>query len=326
MANTHIELLFKLCNSDNNLTKINSGSEFYKISFPLFNYKERNLRVYYTDNISILFDCFSSIDDIIKIFKYIILEIPILFFCENKTILSSIIEIFISLLSPFEYVLPYISILPKKNYGFISTEKKFLFGINEKYNKNFFMMNDIEIDKNIIIVNLNKNKNETKIEEIMNEINEENNNFFIIEDDLEIENDNGIDCIKNDYVIYNGYKSELINVEFPSIKRKNLYEDIYNYVYKSKSKKNEEDDYNYKIQGYFYKFFVYLLAGYTDYYLNSKYFYESIKSKNCGNEILYKKNNENEINDFNFVKEIFNFEEFIYKSPKDSQLFYFVFF
>ena len=326
MANTHIELLFKLCNSDNNLTKINSGSEFYKISFPLFNYKERNLRVYYTDNISILFDCFSSIDDIIKIFKYIILEIPILFFCENKTILSSIIEIFISLLSPFEYVLPYISILPKKNYGFISTEKKFLFGINEKYNKNFFMMNDIEIDKNIIIVNLNKNKNETKIEEIMNEINEENNNFFIIEDDLEIENDNGIDCIKNDYVIYNGYKTELINVEFPSIKRKNLYEDIYNYVYKSKSKKNEEDDYNYKIQGYFYKFFVYLLAGYTDYYLNSKYFYESIKSKNCGNEILYKKNNENEINDFNFVKEIFNFEEFIYKSPKDSQLFYFVFF
>ena len=317
MNNTHIELLFKLNDPDNVLLNSNSLN---KISFPLFNIKERNLQLYYSNPI-IIFKYFSA-DDIMKIFKFILLEIPLLFFCDNKTLLSSFIETFISLLSPFKYVLPYNTILPKKLYGLINTESKFLFGINEKYSPNFFQLNDIEIDKNIIIININ----ELKIEEVTKEINEDNNNFFIIQDDAEINNenyDNDINYVKNDYVVYNGTKIDLVFIELPYIKKK-LYEDLNNYINK-KSKKNDEDDFNYKIRSIFYKFFVYLLAGYSDSYLNSKYFYESLKSKNCGNEILFKTNNEKDINDFNFVKELFNVEEFINKYPKD-QLFYFVFF
>ena len=326
MSNTHIELLLKLNNSD--ITTSDSLMDFFKINLPLFNIKERNLQLYYTNSYLIIFYYF-SIDDILKIFKYILLEIPILFFCEDKTVLSNFIEIFISLLSPFKYVLPCISILPKKLYGLISTEKKFLFGINEEYNYNFFENNEIEMEKNIIVINLSKNKTDSKIEEIYKESNDENN-FFVIQDELETKNNEyyneGDYYMKDDYIIYNGIKTDLINIELPNIKRKTLYEDISNFISKYKTKKNEDDDYNYKIQNYFYKFFVYLLAGYTDYYLNSKYFYESIKSKNCGNEILYKKDNEKGMNDLNFVKEIFNYEEFIYKSPKDTQLFYYVFF
>ena len=315
MSNTHIELLFKL------------NTDFQKISFPLFNIKERNIQLYYTNPISTIFDYF-SIDDVLKIFKYILLEVPILFFCEHKTILSSFIETFITLLSPFKYVHPYISILPKKMFGLISTQSKYLFGINETFELNFFYKNGIEIDKNLIIISINIYKREGKIEEILKESNEENNNFFVIEDDSEKKEKDDYeeeDQITNDYVLYNGTKTDIINVELPSIKRKNLYEDIYNFISKIKGKKLEDEEYNYKIQSFFYKFFVYILAGYTDYYLNSKYFYESIKSKDCGNEILYKKNDKG-MNDLNFVKEIFNYEEFIYKSGKDGQLFYYVFF
>lgn len=326
ISDTHVELLLKL----NNLEIIGSNSltDFFKINFPLFNLEERNLQLYYTNSALLIFQYF-SIDDVLKIFNSILLEIPILFFCNDKTVLSSLIEIFISLLSPFKYVVPYISILPKNLYGLISTEKKFLFGINEDYNYSFFENKDIEIEKNIIVINLNNNKNESKIELICKESNE-GKNCIVIEDDLETKNNdynyNEGECyIQDDYVVYNGIKTYLINIEIPYTKKKILYEDISNFLTKIKSKKNEEDDYNYKIQSIFYKFFVYLLAGYTDYYLNSKYFYESI-TKNCGNEILYKKDIEKGMNDSNFVKEIYNYEDFISKYPKEGQVFYFAFF
>ena len=326
MNNTHLEILFRLNSLDNA-----SGTlpDFFKISFPLFNIKERNLQLYYTNPLSIIFDYFSP-DDIIKIFKCILLEIPILFFCEDKTILSSIFEIFISLISPFRYVHPCVSILPEKLYGLIGTEKKFLFGINEIYNEKFFFKNDIEIDKNLIVVSISVYKDEVKIEDIFKESGEENNFFVIDDDDNEINDDEinyeEVNIVTNDYVVYNGTRTELINLELPYFKRKTLYEDLNNFKSKSKGKKSEEDeDNNYKIQNIFYKFMVYLLAGYTDYYLNSKYFYESIKSKNCGNEILYKKDKDKGMTNLNFVKEIFDFDEFVYKS-KEGQVFYYVFF
>ena len=228
LSNTHVELLLKLNNTD-----INIGA-FYKINFPLFNIKERNLRLYYTNSALVIFNYF-IIDDILRIFKYIILEIPILFFCEDKSILSSFIETFISLLSPFKYVFPYISLLPKKLYGLISTERKFLFGINEEYNSDFFEKNDIEMEKNIIVISINAIKKEGKIEEVYKESNEETN-YFVIDDDSTTQNNEyninynvGDFFIQDNYVIFNGIRTELINIELPSIKKKVLYEDVSNF-------------------------------------------------------------------------------------------------
>ena len=128
-------------------------------------------------------ECFSffQVDDIIKIFKYILLEVPILFFCSEKSILSTFIENFLGLLSPFKYILPNISILPNKFYGLINSEPKFLFGINEKYSSDFFKANNIDIDKNIIVVNIDvENRTESKIEEIIKKKDDEEKNYLLV--------------------------------------------------------------------------------------------------------------------------------------------------
>ena len=319
MSNTHLELLFNINDPDNYLLNSNSLN---KIVFPLFNIRERNIQHYYTNPI-IIFRKF-NVDDVIKIFKYILLEIPILFFSDDKSILSCMIENFLSLLSPFKYMHPHISLLPRKLYGLIGTENKFLFGINEKYNYNFFKNNNIEIDKKIVIINVN----ESKIEEIMKDTNEmivENDSFLVIEEDDNKTNEQEYsegNYVRNDYVMYNFVRTELTAIELPCSK-KDLNDDLVNYLNKKGQK--DEDEFNYKIKNIFYKFFVFLLEGYNDYLLNSKCFYDFFIHKNCGNELLYKKNNEKGINDLNFIKEIFKYEEYLIKFPKD-QLFYFVFF
>ena len=76
-----------------------------------------------------------SITNILGIYRCILLEFPILFFSVNKEKLTSIIESFLSLLYPFEYQYPHISILPDCNAGLIEMEKSFIFGINKKFVK-----------------------------------------------------------------------------------------------------------------------------------------------------------------------------------------------
>ena len=147
-----------------------------KIKFPLFNINEVNLRY---DNTISFEECFSffQVDDIIRIYKYILLEIPIIFFCQQKEYLSNFIENLLGLLSPFKYEFPNIAILSKKFYGLINSEPKFIFGINEKYRQDFFRENSIDIDKNIIVVYIDTdNKTESKIEEISKINNEQEKN------------------------------------------------------------------------------------------------------------------------------------------------------
>ena len=72
-----------------------------------------------------------SVQNILLILKCLLLEIPILFFSgKSKESLTSIIEIFINLLSPLEYQYPYAAILPDTYSGLIETEKSFVFGIH----------------------------------------------------------------------------------------------------------------------------------------------------------------------------------------------------
>ena len=105
----------------------------HKIHFPLFNINQAYIRYYNTFSLEECFSFFST-DDIIRIYKNILLEVPILFFCSEKRYLSIFIENLLGLLSPFNYVLPNVTILPKRFYGFINSEAKFIFGINEVYN------------------------------------------------------------------------------------------------------------------------------------------------------------------------------------------------
>ena len=105
---------------------------------------------------------FFQIDDIFEIIKWIILEVPILFFCDNIKDLTYTIEGLISLIYPFEYPYPVISVLPEKNYPMIAIMKHFIFGINYKYNKDIFVQKGINIQNQnlLVIVRIEKRFNE----------------------------------------------------------------------------------------------------------------------------------------------------------------------
>ena len=300
-----------------------------KIKFPLYNIDEANLRY---DNTISFEDCFSffQVDDIIRIYKYILLEIPIIFFCQRKEYLSNFIENFLGFLSPFKYEFPNIAILPKKYYGFINSEPKFIFGINEKYTPDFFIKNNIDIDKNIVVVYIDTdNKTESKIEEIWKINNQQEKNYLSIDKDKEIDrsfvkiNSKIIEynIITNDYVVYDKSKIELISLDFPSDPKKRLSTLISSILRKDKT----DDNFNYKIQQGFYKFLAGLFNGFSDYYLKSKFFYDAMRNGNCGENMRYKSQMAN-ILDINFLKEIINIDEFIKSCSKDTQPFYYVFF
>ena len=313
-SNAQIIISFKL----NNIKK--SIQSLDKIKFPVYNLKESFIKNYTTISFGELFNYF-SIDDIMKIFKYVILEIPLLFFCKNKNVLSLFIDNFISLLNPFRYVLPHISLLPYELYGLINSEQKFIFGINEEYSKNFFEDNNIDLDKSIVIVQLNPlKKNESKIIEIIKNI-EAEESLVINEKIKQKENDKNTE----ENIFFNNQYINLLNIELPSKAKKKAISKMNNLIALIKKKGDlsdikylNEQKFNYHLQHIFFKFFIYLMAGYTDYLLNSKFFSFSIKNKDSGENILFKNIDED------FIKEIFNLKEFIISKSKD-ELFYIAF-
>ena len=313
-SNAQTIISFKLNNIKKNIQSIE------KIKFPVYNLKESYIKNYTTISFGELFNYF-SIEDIMKIFKYIILEIPLLFFCKNKNVLSLFIDNFISLLNPFCYVLPHISLLPYELYGLINSEQKFIFGINEEYSKNFFEDNNIDLDKSIVIVQLNHlKKNESKIIEIIKNI-EAEECLVINEKIKQKENDKNTE----ENIFFNNQYINLLNIELPSKAKKKAISKMNNLITLIKKKGDLSDikylyeqKFNYHIQHIFFKFFIYLMAGYTDYLLNSKFFSFNIKNKDNGENIRFKNTDED------FIKEIFNLNEFILSKSKD-ELFYIAF-
>jgi len=279
-----------------------------KIIFPLCNIDEMNINYSANMNISEIFNYFNSVDDIIRIFKYILFEIPILIFSEDRSFLSLIINIFITFLSPFKYAFPHISILPKDLYGLINTEKVFIFGINQTYKEEFFEKNKIELDKSIVIISkeydLKRKGSIGKIDEKIYDIN--NTSKLIIEKKFSYKYEQNI-C-----------DNQKFQVEIPSVFKRKLSEDISRCLSLKKNiftKDNPMKDLTFKIQNVFYKFFVNILGGYTDFLQ---------KKVNLNNESRFCKGNINYRNKNIFYKEIFNFEEYLgtFKKEKELQNFY----
>lgn len=183
------------------------------INFPIYDPLNCFMNDIYSSPLSIIFSYFNE-EEVIKIFKYIILEIPILFFSENVELLSQIIQGFLSLLQPFKYVLPHMTVLPFKFYGLINSESKFIFGIGEKYSPDFFKNNNILLDKSIIAINL-LNSKKSKIEDTKKI--EEQKDYVIID------NYNIFNFISNESVFPNGTKIDAINIDFPMKIKKKLY-------------------------------------------------------------------------------------------------------
>ena len=104
-----------------------------------------------------------KIEDVFEIYKFLLLEKPILFFSENKEKLTNIFESFLSLIYPFEYQNPYCAILPDCNAGLVEQAKSFVFGINEKWveqndgkNENYFKRLNLNLFKTVLICDIDK--------------------------------------------------------------------------------------------------------------------------------------------------------------------------
>ena len=132
-----------------------------------------------------------------------------------------------------------------------------------------------------------------------------------------------LDAISNNNEkISNGIYNNLLSIDIPSYFKKKtaqalneLLSSLKKKVSLSEPKKLLEVKFNYKIQNIFFKFFIYVMSGYSDNLLNSKYFGSYIKIKNLDYNLRFKNV------DRDFIKELFNLDEFIASHSKDA-LFY----
>ena len=99
-----------------------------------------------------------NVNDILEIFKYLMLNTKIMIFSKEITNLTPVILSLLSLLFPFQYPYTVISILDKEAYKLLDNITPMLAGINEKYNKNFLSENDIDIFDSTLIVNIDKSE------------------------------------------------------------------------------------------------------------------------------------------------------------------------
>jgi len=106
------------------------------------------------------------VEDIIDIYKSLLLEVPVLFFCGKKELLTNIYESFMQLMRPFEFQGPHCAILPDMNAGIIEMSKTFVFGINQEWvvpgnkeKKSYFQKFNLNIiNKKILICDVDNHK------------------------------------------------------------------------------------------------------------------------------------------------------------------------
>ena len=106
-----------------------------------------------------------SLENILEIYKWILLEQPVLFFSEDKEKLTNIFETFINMLFPFQYQGPHCSILPENDSGIIEHEEYFVFGINSKWEINdgdkkinYFEKVNMNLFKTVLICDIDNKK------------------------------------------------------------------------------------------------------------------------------------------------------------------------
>ena len=123
-----------------------------------------------------------SVEDIIDIYKSLLLEVPILFFCSKKELLTNLFESFLTLIRPFECQVPNVAILPDMNAGIIDMAKSFFFGINHEWvipgntdkKQTYFQKFNLNIiNKKILICDVDNHKiykyfNNNKFQHIIN--------------------------------------------------------------------------------------------------------------------------------------------------------------
>ena len=264
-----------------------------------------------------------DVNDILQIFKYLLLEEPILIFSEKKSELTSAFDSLLSLLYPFKYIQPHCSILPNNSFGLIESCDKFIFGINQSYSDDFFRKNEISIfNKKIIILDLDKKVKYIfkKFDVIQIDLDNDFNEDFELFNEKDIKNK---DDLKYNYRNINYHKSQNLEkkeieteIELPTHYKKKTNNILLDYIKSLGKYQNQNtyyseiDNFNHKIKEQFSYFLVSILLDYPNFI---KYDFETVD-----NYLL------NPENDF-IIDNIFDVEGFI-NMHKVDELFYRKFF
>ena len=264
-----------------------------------------------------------DVNDILQIFKYLLLEEPILIFSEKKSELTSAFDSLLSLLYPFKYIQPHCSILPNNSFGLIESCDKFIFGINQSYGDDFFRKNEISIfNKKIIILDLDKKVKYIfkKFDVIQIDLDNDFNEDFELFNEKDIKNK---DDLKYNYRNINYNKSQNLEkkeieteIELPTHYKKKTNNILLDYIKSLGKYQNQNtyyseiDNFNHKIKEQFSYFLVSILLDYPNFI---KYDFETVDK--------YLLNPENDF----IIDNIFDVEGFI-NMHKVDELFYRKFF
>ena len=277
---------------------------------------------------------FFNFEEIFEIIKWIILEMPILFFCENIKDLTYTIEGITSLIFPFEYPYPIVSILPEENYSMITILKHYIFGINHKFNKEACSQKGININKldNIIIVKIEKRDNENQ-----NLIEREKSNsqsilIFASDKKKSILELKQLNSHYNDINVEQKDEFKNLKVQLPSIYKEKLkkkfYENIESKITNRKKKTNMDESNRIITEELNEAIFNYLVSIMLNY---QQFCYKSLKKEiknEKTQELNLKKNNEEDymINKNKIdINEIFDVNNFLNIIPQNDKLFYSLF-
>ncbi len=97
-----------------------------------------------------------KIEQILDIYKHILLEGKVIFFSKEKGFLSKCIDSFVRLLYPLHFDFPMIQILPLNSYALIDNYESFIIGINENFCETFFIQHQLEIYTSILVVDIDR--------------------------------------------------------------------------------------------------------------------------------------------------------------------------
>ena len=288
-----------------------------------------------------------KIEEIFEIIKYIILEESILFFSEDIEALTNVIEGLISLIYPFQYPYPVISVLPEQNYSFIPLFKHFIFGINYKYSEEIInkklILDGIKI---VRVVRLEKRFNKIK-----NNEEKDNLGYPVI---TSLKADENKPLIKFDQIEENVYENSVKEIKLMNDKKKinlphhyfekccrklekNMYEKIKEVESKNKSQnkniidKLEKEIFNSEIRETFLYFFCCILLKYQEYCV--RYEKKIYEDQDKDGKIIEKEFLERnlQLDDKYYMGklqliDLFSAEEFINSTPSLDRPFYRVFF
>ena len=101
---------------------------------------------------------FFTVEEIVDIYRYIMLESRVLFFSKEVDLLNPFVWGMLSMLYPFRYQYQVITILPPKNFETLESITPFIAGINRTYADGFFKEAELTLSDDIVIVDIDNKR------------------------------------------------------------------------------------------------------------------------------------------------------------------------